>query len=160
MHDIETIMSEHKAMMLTKAEVFVRGNNIPFDYANDIYQDACILLFKKLPEYDESKSLMKTFVSNLTNLACFRFRHSYFKTITIPIDESAFLISDNCVDGAREIIDSFDMVDEFEKAILNAKLDGFTQQEIARDYCVSQSKVSRILTKFRNLLIGTVDISE
>lgn len=152
MHQIEAILMEHKAMMLTKAEVFARGNSIPIDLANDIYQDACLLLFKKLPEYDESRSSMKTFVSNLTNLACFRFRHAYFKTLTIPIDENDFLINENFTGGARDIIESFD-IEELDKAILNAKLDGYTQQEIAKQFEVSQSRVSRILTKFRNLLL-------
>jgi len=54
--------------------------------------------------------------------------------------------------GARNVIEEYE-AGEVNKKVIIQKYSGYTQQEIAKDLGISQSKVSRILAEFRDYLI-------
>lgn len=130
---------------------FVKSSNMPFSHTDDIFQEACLRLYEKLPTYEPSLSSMKTFVTSNTEIICMRYRRDYFKDTTMELDDNEHP-ADSPYTAVTELVDHYVSTD-FNKKIIYQKLYGYTQQEIAKEFDISQSTVSRILNDFKDYLL-------
>lgn len=149
---LEQVLNDYGKLMYKIINNFVKANNIPHSHVDDIYQESCIRLFEKLPTYIGTKSSMKTFVSTNTDIACMRYRRAYFREDHLEFDEAIGSGSVVKFEDTTKIIDDYKTA-PINKKIIYQKLYGYTQQEIADEFDVSQSKVCRILSEFRDYLV-------
>lgn len=155
--ELETVLSEYSRLIWHIINNFIKTNGIPSHHADDIYQEACIRLFTKLKTYEVAKSSMKTFVATNTEIVCVRYRRQYFRHDTPRLMDVENIKS---VDGFEEtyrIIDEYETT-ELHKKVIYQKLFGYTQQEIAKQFKISQSTVSRILSEFRDHLVERLKV--
>ena len=74
----------------------------------------------------------------------------------IPIEEMDVASTAPTYDAMTKIIDDYPTSD-FNRKIIYQKLHGYTQQEIAKEFNISQSTVSRILSEFRDYLVDQME---
>lgn len=149
--EFETILNEYKNLMWHIINNFVRASNIPFNHTDDIFQEASIRLFNKLQTYEPSLSSMKTFVTSNTEIACMRYRRHYFENVTSELEDNdkAAPAPDTAI---HDLVDHYKTSD-INRKVIYQKLFGYTQQEIAKEFDISQSTVSRILSDFKDYLL-------
>ena len=153
--NIEEVLANYRDLIWHIINRFVISSNIPYHNTDDIYQEVCLRLFQKLPTYNPGLSSMKTFVASNTDIVCLRYRREYFKNEEAWIDSIESVAATQTSETMFNLVEHSSLTD-FDKQIVVGKLLGYTQQEIARKYAISQSTVSRILSRFRDELIETM----
>lgn len=150
--EFEQLLEEYKPFIWHIINEAIRKAGMPSNHADDMFQEACIRLYEKLQTYDPDKSSYKTFVASNTEIACMRYRRAFF------LDNPAELFEDTAdhrvdTDGAAmELVNGY-QTSKLNRKIIQRKLEGYTQQEIAKEFTLSQSTVSRVLSEFKDYLI-------
>lgn len=152
--EFEQLLLEYRKLMWHIINEFVKTNRIPFDHADDIFQEASMRLYEKFKTYDPACSGPRTFVANTTNIACLRYRREYFRLAGVELEEE-IPAGVSSYDKMDEIIETYPTT-ALNRKIIYHKLYGYTQQEIAKEFNISQSTVSRILSAFRDYLTETL----
>jgi RNA polymerase sigma factor (sigma-70 family) len=151
----EDMLNDYNGLIWYTINHFVKSNGIPFDHTDDIYQEACARLVEVLPKYDNKKSSMKSFVVSNTNVACMRYRRTHFQHATNELKVDQDLAKVDIEKGVFGVIQNYPS-SELNRSVITQKYWGYTQQEIAKECNISQSKVSRILSEFRDYLLETL----
>lgn len=154
--NFEDILKDYNGLIWYTINNFVRNSSIPFDHADDIYQEACARIAELLPEYNANLSGVKTYVVSITNVACMRYRRNHFKHTVNELKQELEYVKIDLENGVQEVIDAYD-TSPLNRTVILKKYWGFTQQEIADELHISQSKVSRILSEFRDYLTDALN---
>lgn len=149
--NFEDILNDYNGLIWHTINNFVRNSSIPFDHTDDIYQESCSRIAELLPEYDAKISGIKTFIVSNTNVACMRYRRTHFKHAVNELKSDADISKLDLEQGVYDVIEEYD-TSPLNKLVITKKYWGFTQQEIANEFHISQSTVSRILSDFRDYL--------
>lgn len=150
--EFEQLLEEYKPFIWHIINDAIRKSGMPSNHADDIFQEACIRLYEKLKTYDPDRSSYKTFVASNTEIACMRYRREFFLDNPAELHDD---LADEKVDSdgaALELVNGY-QTSKINKKIIQRKLEGYTQQEIAKEFTVSQSTVSRVLSEFKDYLI-------
>lgn len=150
--EFEPVLSEYRKLIWHIINNFVKINGIPFNHTDDIFQEVCVRLHAKLPTYDSDISTVKTFVVNTTEIVCMRYRRDYNRHFNHALAEDDEVAQGSTFESLSETIDGYEADPEILRVIYD-KLYGYTQQEIAKKYGISQSTVSRTLSEFRDYLV-------
>jgi RNA polymerase sigma factor (sigma-70 family) len=148
--EVETVLTEYKKSIWGIIMKFLIANKIPTYNADDVFQEVSIRLFQKLPSYDPTRSGLRHFVLANTEIVCLRFRQDYYRHDTTHENEDFEVLACSASSDTMFTLIDESSLSEFDKQIVVGKLLGYTQQELAITYEISQSKVSRILRKFRD----------
>lgn len=151
----EDMLNDYNGLIWYTINNFVKSNGIPYDHTDDIYQEACSRLVEVLPKYDSRKSSMKNFIVSNTNVACMRYRRIHFHHATNELKTDQDIARVDIEVGVFDVIENYPS-SELSRTVIMNKYWGYTQQEIADKCNISQSKVSRILSEFRDYLLETL----
>lgn len=154
---IEDVLSEYERLIHHIINKHVRKHRIPRDHAQDIFQDVCVRLIEELPNYDEDRGALKTYVNSITTTTCMRYTSAYFKSSPhdYEIDEDKVAAKNDNERLLRDMIDEYKVPNTHRK-IIHRMMDGYKQQEVAAEFEMSQSTVSRILSEFRDYLLESL----
>lgn len=134
----------------------VYNTKIPKDHAQDMYQEVCIKLMTKLKDFDETKSSLQTYVWNITRNTCMRYTQIYFADASVELDEERVHVDDVHEYNTNDLIGRFPCSKRYKKVIYMT-LEGYKQQEIAKELNLSQSTVSRVLSEFKDYLLENAE---
>lgn len=154
--DLETILKEHDQKIWHIIYKSLDTKRIPRDHGQDVYQEVCIKLFKKLGEFDPAKSAITTYVWNVTKNTCMQYIREYFDNNHIEFDEERSSSIDAYEHRVGDLIERFQATPRYKKVIYMT-IDGYKQQEIAKELELSQSTVSRVLSEFKDYLLESAN---
>lgn len=139
----ELIIKEFSTDIECTIRSFLKKSTMPSHLFEDIYQESLILLFTRLDKYDSELSGMRTFTVRTTEIACLRFRHSYFKLSTSPD-----FVMEQEGSGEHESIETILEnigVKGRDRDILIDRVEGYTLLEISSRHDISVNRIYELI---------------
>lgn len=154
--DLESILQTHDKLIWYVIQKFISHHKIPYHYKNDLYQEACLLLFKKIGKYDPKIGSLETFIYSFVNIACLEYKKNQIENHYAIADRDE-VRSTNILQHEEQLAVIMEYSkDYFTQTVLNMKYQGYTQEEIAETLGVNQSTVSRALSHFKKYLLEQI----
>jgi len=149
---LELLLEEYGKLIWHIIHSNLRQRKVPVDHAQDIYQEVCIRLMSEMDNYDESMGSKKAFISSIAKTTSMRYSRNYFRSTPIELDEdrAGYLYNDERI--IREFVDHYPTTKTNRRIIYRA-IEGYKQHELAKEFNMSQSTISRILGEFKDYLI-------
>lgn len=138
---------------------FIYKHNMDRDLTDELIQEASLLLMTSLSRYDHSRSALRTYVINLTNIAGKRFRSKVFKDYgeTAHWEVDLELEGYDHEESIEEILDRLDMED-FEKEVVLDRVNGYTFKEITERTGESSRQIYNIIDKTKKNYKDSIDL--
>lgn len=133
-----------------KVTDFIRENPFLRDHKDDLKQEARMMLIEKLPEYEEDKSSISTYIRNHTLYACYKYRTELAKTIIVGNGGIGYIEAHEDLD-IRPYIYKVGITDEQEVDMIEYHIKGFNQTQIAEMTGTYQQHVGRVIRKFKEI---------
>lgn len=146
--DLTEIIVQYEQYIWYLIHSFMRDNKIPSNHGDDIYQDAMIRMFNKLPTYDPERSSIKTFLTAQIRIACMRYRRALYQHVSGQIDDIEY----NDDEAKIQLMIATSNLTDLEKDILKLRYEGYTQTEIASQLGIAQGTVSKMSYKIKDKL--------
>lgn len=156
--NFENTVELHKGLMWEIINEFIRDSSMPKDLADDLMQEALILLFTKIGDYDQDKKSLKGYVRMVTKHACLRYRRTYFSFVTA--DEGSWdMVPCSYSDELKEVQEILSKVEvsALHKEVVMLLYAGHNQESIAEYIGKSQSFVSKTIIEFREKYLQSLD---
>lgn len=149
---MEDILLEHNDTITRTVSHFIKESGMPYHTWEDMVQEARLLILESIHKYDSSKSSPTTYVSNLTRIACLRYRTYYYKLIT-PFDaesEEKYVITKGR--GLQDFLDKLDTT-ELQDRILTDYSKGMNYEELSKKYKISRRQISNNINDFKRIYL-------
>lgn len=146
--EVEDILLEHNDTITRTVSHFIKESGMPYHTWEDMVQEARLLILESIHKYDSSKSSSTTYVSNLTRIACLRYRTYYYKLIT-PFDaesEEKYVITKGR--GIQDFLDKLDTT-ELQDRILTDYSKGMNYEELSKKYKISRRQIANNINDFK-----------
>lgn len=149
---LELLLEEFGKLIWHIIHSNLRQNRVPIDHAQDIYQEVCIRLMKEMDNYDENMGSKKAFISSIAKTTSMRYSRNYFRVTPLELDEERAGSLYNDERAIREFVDHYP-TSKTNRRIIYRAIEGYKQHELAKEFNMSQSTISRILSEFKDYLI-------
>lgn len=151
---LELVLEEYRELVWHIIYRHIKKSKLPRDHDQDMYQEVCIRIMGKLEEFDESVASMRTFLIAIIDTTCMRYVQHYYKHDNEELDEEKACIDTSYEFNVHDMIERFPVSPRYRKVIYKT-MEGYKQQEIAKELKLSQSTVSRVLSDFKDYLLET-----
>lgn len=145
---IEEILIEFDDTITRTVSHFIKESGMPYHTWEDMVQEARLLIIEGIPKYDPDKSSPVTYISNLTRIACLRYRTYYYKLVT-PFDaesEEEYVVTKGR--GLQDFLDRLDTT-ELQDRILTDYSRGMNYVELSNKYNMSRRQIANNINDFK-----------